>query len=346
MVRIKDIADQLGVSATTVSNVIHGRTNRVSKETIKKVNEALSKGNYVPNMGGVLLSQNNSKIIGVVLNNDMRYENKILQNPFIVEIISALEENIRNAGFFTMLYNANSIVDVAKIATMWNVSGLIVFGFMEEDYLNLRDMISTPFVSIDGTYSKESNGIINVGIDDYNGAYNMGKYLISKGHKDILFLSDNDDGCDNKRKQGLKKAMKDAGLKFTEHNHRLIPAMEISRKAYYPELLAELKKHKKYTALFFASDLYAIEAMNYFMDNGLNVPGDISIAGFDDIKHATIVRPCLTTVRQNMPLKAAMAVNALLNIIHKYKISTRNVVLPVDIVERDSVASLKEGKQE
>lgn len=118
MVRIKDIADQLGVSATTVSNVIHGRTNRVSKETIKKVNEALSKGNYVPNMGGVLLSQNNSKIIGVVLNNDKRYENKILQNPFIVEIISALEENIRNAGFFTMLYNANSIVDVAKIATI------------------------------------------------------------------------------------------------------------------------------------------------------------------------------------------------------------------------------------
>ena len=146
--------------------------------------------------------------------------------------------------------------------------------------------------------------------------------------------------------EAVQNAMKDAGLKFTEHNHRLIPAMEISRKAYYPELLAELKKHKKYTALFFASDLYAIEAMNYFMDNGLNVPGDISIAGFDDIKHATIVRPCLPTVSQNMPLKAAMAVNALLNIIHKYKISTRNVVLPVDIVERDSVASLKEGKLE
>ena len=346
MVRIKDIADQLGVSATTVSNVIHGRTNKVSKETIDKVNEALSKENYVPNMGGVLLSQSNSKIIGVVLNNDMRYENKILQNPFIVEIISALEENIRNAGFFTMLYNANTIVDVAKIATMWNVSGLIVFGFMEDDYISLRDMINTPFVTIDGTYSKEVNGIINVGIDDYSGAYNMGKYLISKGHKDVLFLSDNDDGCDNKRKRGLKKAMKEAGLKFTDSNHRLIPAMEISRRAYYPELLSELRKSKKYTALFFASDLYAIEAMNYFIDNGVKIPEEISIVGFDDIKHAMIVRPCLTTVRQNMPLKAAMAVNALLNIIHKYKISTRNVVLPVEIVERNSVASLDNGKLE
>ncbi len=340
MVRIKDIADQLGVSTTTVSNVIHGRTNRVSKETIKKVNEALNKGNYVPNMGGVLLSQNNSKIIGVILNNDVRYENKILQNPFIVEIISALEENIRNAGFFTMLYNANSIVDVAKIATMWNVSGLIVFGFMEDDYLNLRDMIDTPFVSIDGTYSKDFNGIINVGIDDYVGAYNMGKYLVSKGHKDILFLSDNDEGCDNMRKRGLKKAIKEAGYKFSESNHRLIPAMEIARKAYYPELLADLKRNRKHTALFFASDQYAIEAINYFMDNGFKVPEDVSVVGFDDIRHAQIVRPCLTTVRQNMPLKAAMAVNALLNIIYKYKISTRNVVLPVEIVERDSVKAI------
>lgn len=67
-VRISDIAEKLGLSTATVSNVIHGKTKKVSEETIKKVQEILEEKQYIPSMAGILLAQNSSRIIGVVIN--------------------------------------------------------------------------------------------------------------------------------------------------------------------------------------------------------------------------------------------------------------------------------------
>lgn len=340
MARIKDIAAQLNVSPTTVSNVIHGKTQRVSEDTIRKVNELLAKENYVPNMGGVLLSQNNSMIIAIVLNDDVKYENKILLNPFVVEMISALEGNIRAAGYFTMLHNAHSIEEVAKIVKMWNISGLVLFGFKSEEYEKLSGMIRTPYVTIDALYEKKNEHNVNVGLDNYKAAYDMGRYLTGKGHREIVFLCDNDYGLDHVRKNGLGDAVRDAGFDFCDDNLRLLPAVYEVRQDYYRKLLEEIKE-KKYTAMFFSSDFYAVEAMNYLMDHGIKIPEDVSVAGFDDITYATIIRPCLTTVKQDLPLKAATTVNALVNIIRQFKISTNDVILPVEIVERDSVGEVE-----
>ena len=67
-VRIRDIAQELGLSTATVSNVIHGKTQKVSEETVKRVQELLERRQYIPNMAGILLARNDSKIIGVVIN--------------------------------------------------------------------------------------------------------------------------------------------------------------------------------------------------------------------------------------------------------------------------------------
>ena len=67
-IRLIDIAEELGLSTATVSNVIHGKTKKVSEETVKRVQELLEKRQYIPSMAGVLLAQNGSKIIGVVVN--------------------------------------------------------------------------------------------------------------------------------------------------------------------------------------------------------------------------------------------------------------------------------------
>ncbi len=340
MVRIKDIAAQLNVSPTTVSNVIHGKTRRVSEDTIRKVNELLEKENYVPNMGGVLLSQNNSRIIAVVLNDDVKYENKILLNPFVVEMVSSLEGNIRAAGYFTMLHNAHSIDEVVRIVTMWNVSGIVLFGFTPEEYERLSGMIKTPFVTIDALYENKNEHSINVGLDNFKAAYNMGKFLLGKGHKDIIFLSDNDRGLDHARKSGLEAAIREAGYEFDDSHLRILPSMYYSRQDYYKKLLDEIRSEGGFSAMFFSSDFYAVEAMNYLMDHGIMIPEDISIAGFDDITYATIVRPSLTTVRQDLPLKAAITVNALINVIRKYRINTNDIILPVEIIERDSVGEV------
>ena len=73
-VTIRDIAEELGVSTATVSNVIHGKTKKISEETVRRVQELLEKRQYIPNMAGILLAQNNSKIFGVVIHKHQKYE--------------------------------------------------------------------------------------------------------------------------------------------------------------------------------------------------------------------------------------------------------------------------------
>ena len=86
-VRIVDIADALGLSTATVSHVIHGKTQKISDETVKRVQEKIAEMNYIPNMAGILLARNNSRIIGVVMNEDPKYEGRVLEDGFIYLIL-------------------------------------------------------------------------------------------------------------------------------------------------------------------------------------------------------------------------------------------------------------------
>ena len=88
--RIVDIAEELGLSTATVSNVIHGKTKKISDETVKRVQETLEKKGYIPNMAGILLAQNNSRIVGVIINNHEKYENHVLEDAFISTAVNAL----------------------------------------------------------------------------------------------------------------------------------------------------------------------------------------------------------------------------------------------------------------
>lgn len=342
MVRIKDIAQQLGVSSTTVSNVIHGKSKKASPELVAKIQEALAREHYVPNMAGVLLAQNSSKIIGIVLNNKIKYGDKMLQDPFISEILGGLENSITEKGYFTMLHNTRDIMDVARIVTMWNLDGVILIGFEKEDYDSLRERIDKPFVSVDGYFKTEVDKFVNVGINDYDGGYKMAKYLVSMGHKDILYIADGHMGSEAARIKGIEVYMEEAGHDFTYKKCcPLISSKENERMEFLDQMANEIiEKKNKYTALFFASDRYAIEAMNYFQDKGIKIPDDISIVGFDDTAYATVVRPYLTTVRQDILLKSVVITNTLMNIINKYEIPSNSLKLPVEVIERDSVKKI------
>ena len=82
-VRIADVADSLGLSTATVSKVIHGKTEKISDETVKRVQQELERSGYIPNMAGILLARNNSRIIGVVVNDHEKYEGKVLEDGFV-----------------------------------------------------------------------------------------------------------------------------------------------------------------------------------------------------------------------------------------------------------------------
>ena len=166
---IADIAEELGVSTATVSNVIHGKTAKISAATVKRVNELLEKRNYMPNMAEILLGQNSSKIVGIVINDHEKYENRTIEDGFISSTLNALSREIDKAGYFVMVKVTHELNTVEKFASMWNMVGLVIMGFCDTDYKKLRENIRIPFVIVDGEVDGKADGICNLVIDNYDG---------------------------------------------------------------------------------------------------------------------------------------------------------------------------------
>jgi len=156
MITIKDIADKAGVSPTTVSNVLHGRTEKVSKDTLEYVQKIIEESNYVSNMGARLIANYGSRIIGVIMMYGSRNEKNALQDPFFSEIVGALEREIRNSQYYMMLYTSAGVEESLKLALAWNIEGLIVLGAQADDCRRLKENISIPIVFIDCYFNKDN----------------------------------------------------------------------------------------------------------------------------------------------------------------------------------------------
>lgn len=328
-VRIADIAEELGLSTATVSNVIHGKTAKISDATVAKVQETLEKRGYIPSMAGILLAQNDSRIVGVVVNDHPKYEGHVLEDGFICTSLNALSKAIDKAGCFMMVKVTTSCGEIVRFASMWNMEGLILIGFCEQDYQKLRESMHIPLVVYDG-YSEKMGRICNLQIDDYGGGYLAGQYIRRMGHKKVLCLSDNDICMDGERIRGFREAMGEYGVDF----------LRISQNREKRFLLYRKKETEilQYTAVFAVSDFYAAEFMRFIQEKGHNIPEDISVMGFDDSPLCRFCFPALTTIRQDAAERAENAVLGLQKL--KAGETCISMKLPVSLVARDSVRDL------
>lgn len=336
MIRIKDIADRAGVSPTTVSNVIHGKTGRVSKATVEKINRILKEMEYVPSISARILANNSSSLIGVALGFMKKGNASSFEDPFVSAMLGNLEYQIREHGYYMMLVARHEKDDLMQQALGWNFDGMIAMALSEKEIAELSERLGKPLVTID-QYLPPELGVRSITMDDRGGAYQMSQYLIGKGHKKFLFLSDCDLGVDHYRWLGVRQAMEEAGIEDFESRHIVIPWNPEQREKAYEEMLPLFKKQ---TALFFSSDYYALEASNFLQNRGIKVPEEISIAGFDDVTYATLARPKLTTVHQMVDGKARRAVEVLMHLIQDEPVQKDIPPLPTTLVERESVRDL------
>lgn len=338
MITIKNMADMLGISTTTVSNVIHGKTSEVSQKTVERVQKLLQEYDYVPNSSAISLTRNRSKIIGVALKSRKdKYEN-IVADPFHSELIGSIEAEIRQQGYFMMIYTSEHIDEIIRNVLTWNVDGLLLIGMLHDDFIRVKSRYKKPVVLIDSYTPKDLINYVNIGLEDEKGAYEMTCYLLDSGHRRIAFLADNMEGVDYIRYKGHKRALEDYGYKAREDDLLIIrPGMwdlESSMEELY-------EKSKDYTAFMCCSDYYAVIIMDYFTDRGVRIPEDISFTGFDDTLLARLVRPALTTVRQEITKKGQLSVDTLLNLIQEKELQQQDVKLPVELVIRDSVKTVE-----
>ena len=299
--RIVDIAEELGVSTATVSNVIHGKTKKISDETVKRVQQLLEEKQYIPSMAGILLAQNNSRIIGVVINDHEKYEGHVLEDAFISTSLNHLSREIEDSGLFMMIKVTQDWNEIIRFASMWNMEGMIIIGFCEQDYQKLREKMRIPFVVYDGFFEKAKR-ICNLAIDDYNGGKQMGIYFRQQGYEKALCISDNDICMDHERLEGFREGMK------REIELMIVPMVKRERQQFYQEHLQQIKS---YPAIFAVSDYYAVELMQFLQSQGVRIPEEISIAGFDDNPICENVCPSLTTIKQYGKTRAKMAISML-----------------------------------
>lgn len=327
-IRIADIAQELGVSTATVSNVIHGKTKKISDETVRRVQMLLEEKKYIPNMAGILLAQNNSKIIGVVVNKHEKYEGRVLEDGFIASSLNSLSEEIDQNGCFMMVKVTDQWSEIARFASMWNMEGLVIIGFCEQDYRKLRDSIRIPFVVYDGFF-KEPGRLSNITADNYGGGFLMGEYFKTMGHLKGLCISDNSVCMDRERYEGFKAGLGEAEL-------MIVPMERAARLKFYK---AAIERLKRYSAVFAVSDYYAVDLMCFLQEEGICVPDEISIAGFDDSSLCREVRPALTTIHQDSRGRARLALEMLEELKHHDGTGITEV-LPVRLIERDSVKNI------
>jgi len=327
-VRISDIAEELGLSTATVSNVIHGKTGKVSPETVRRVQETLEKRRYIPSMAGILLAQNDSRIIGVVMNDHEKYQGHLLEDPFIAASLNALAAEIDRCGLFMMVKATRDTADIIRFASMWNLEGMVLIGFCQEDYQLLRDQMHIPFVVYDG-YLEDPRGICNLTLDNFDGGFQVGQYFRNLGYRKALCIADNNICMDRERWEGFS-----AG--FGAADFWQIPMEREERQRFYEEHLEALEQ---YTAVFAVSDYYAVDLMQFLQSQGITVPGQVSVAGFDDTPICRQVVPALTSVRQDSALRAQLALEKL-EAMKAGEESGSTLRLPVTLIKRDSTRPL------
>jgi LacI family transcriptional regulator len=339
MITIKDMAYKAGVSPTTISNVLNGRTGKLSKETLVRVQKVINESNYVSNMGARLLANNGSRILGVIIMYGRRDEQIATQDPFYSEIIGSLEHEIRQIGYYMMLYTSGSIEESLKLAKAWNTEGLIVLGASSQDCRLFKENTGIPIVFIDSYVEGDGIQYANVGLQDREGAYQMTSYLIKNGHKNIAFLADSlyPVGVDKERLEGYKQALIDHGIigrdRFLSFDYKIKERHDFLKDFIKNQI-------KEFTALFFSSDYYAVDSIRFLLDHNIRIPEDISVAGFDDNIFSTLCRPLLTTVHQDVSDKAKYSVKLLLSTINKEVTAESMIHLPIHLVIRESVREI------
>ena len=331
-VRIVDVADSLGLSTATVSKVIHGKTEKISDETVKRVQLELERSGYIPNMAGILLARNNSRIIGVVVNDHVKYEGRVLEDGFVTSSLNALSHEVNEKGYFLMIKTTSDISEIPVFASMWNMEGLILMGFCEADYEKLRNQMRISFVVYDGYFEKCSK-VVNLVINHYDGGYQAGKYLKELGHEKALCIADNFICMDKERIEGFCKAFEPGETLRWE-----IPKTEKERMRFYDDKYTQLLTGNV-TAVFAVSDFYAVELMKFLQGRNIRIPEDIQIIGFDDNRASRESNPSLTTIHQEASLRAKTAMKCLEAMRNGTEYETE-IVLPVELIKRESTRKL------
>ncbi|MCB1754071.1 MAG: LacI family DNA-binding transcriptional regulator [Gammaproteobacteria bacterium] len=332
--RIKDIAEKAGVSAATVSRALGEESELVAEPTRTLIRQVAQELNYRPNVSARNLRTRKSMSILMVVRD--------IGNPFYLEVLKGVEAVARKSGYSVLMGNTED--DPAREAEYFNMlsdghaDGMVLMtgklpassmaGFAYPEKLPI--VVALEVI--------ENSGFPHVQIDNISAARKAVQHLIELGHKRIAHISGPLSAVMSvHRREGYRQAMAAAGLAIPETYEQ---EGEFHLHSGRAACRALFELEQKPTAIFVANDEMAFGAINELRQSGYDVPGDVSVVGFDDLFLGEAFFPPLTTVSQPRDMIGQQAMSLLLDILAGKPGPRKPIVLETQLRLRGSTAPL------
>jgi LacI family transcriptional regulator len=305
---IKDVAARAGVSVGTVSNVLN-RPDRVRPDTRARVEEAMADLGFVRNESARQLRAGSSRIIAYVFLD--------AGNPFFSDVARGAEDAGREAGLALIMCNSDGDAvredEYLGLLLEQRVHGVLITA-MDYDSRRLRSLpgLGVPVVFVD-RQPAATRDWCSVGVDDVHGGDVAVTHLLEQGHDRVAFVG----GPMSipqvaARHEGALRALTSAGRPSSELVVLTTDALTVTAGREAGQRLAGLPARQRPSAVFCANDLVALGMLQQLIQQGVSVPGDMAIVGYDDIDFASAAAVPLTSVRQPRQLLGRTATELLL----------------------------------
>lgn len=344
-ITIRDIAKECGVGVSTVSRALNNHPD-INPETRDKILQMIKDTGFVPNNSARNLKRVEAKSVAVLI--------KGITNPFFTDMIRIIEEEIERRGFSLVLHHVESRedeVDVAlELVKEKRLQGIIFLGGEFAHSEEKLSLLNVPFVfSTAGTQPQNLNEKIysSISVDDCAESSRVVDYLLDIGHRKIAIITaqSEDKSVGKLRLDGYRNALLHRGIPIDE---RLICSLhegeqyeQFSMENGYVVTKELLTKGAEFTAIFAISDVLAIGACRALREAGIQVPGQVSVVGYDGITLGDFFNPRLTTLKQPTDVMARETINLLFGILAG-KRKHQHLVFPGELVIRESARALKE----
>jgi len=342
-VTIHDIAKEAGVSSATVSRVLSNSDYPVSAKLRSKIQNLAEQMQYIPNMIGKQLKTDNNMTIGVII--------PTISNPFYAAVMLGVEEAARKSGYHVLLCNSlqDGSLEEGYLKTLFEkqVKGVILSSISGNRKL-MTHLIKMGLNVIAIDQKLDMPDVLQIEFDYRRGGYMAAQYLLEKGHRKIGYVTA---PLDRPSRQhiyhGFFEALHAAGV---DKNDSYVQIADEEKEVY--DGIYEFENGKVLTrkllqldelpsAIFACNDLTAFGVINELAANGLRVPEDISVMGFDNIEFSRMVTPALTTIKQPNYEMGKLACSMLLDKLRKDNNHEMDVMLLPKLIVRDSVKTFE-----
>ncbi|MGI6181992.1 MAG: LacI family DNA-binding transcriptional regulator [Agathobaculum sp.] len=339
---ITEIAKEAGVSKSTVSRVLNNKTD-VLPDTKERVLRVIRAHQFQPNAYARSMSQRRSRTIGVVVPHDIDY---VFQNQYYMEIQRGVLKALTKRGYYALILCCRDMKKAFDAVLQKRVDGLLVISPLYEHTPQINELLENHVPLVLVGKAPASQKVYQVCVDNYVGASAAMRHLFELGHERIAYINGPHFLPSSEER---RRAYLDA---MARQGYPVLPGMVQegynSIDSGYQTASRIMDAFPDVTAIFVASDYMAIGVMDAIHDRGLDIPGDISVVGFDNIQMSEQVTPALTTVCQQIEEKGRVSVNLLLDLIEEVETPEKPVVeLEAKLLARASTGpvSVKTAKK-